>query len=62
MTWLYFLNYFILQWFFVRLMRINHINDKTGEIYKTDYRMLYYVYPMTGWHNEYKYIFKKRDK
>ena len=55
MTWLYFLNYFILQWFFVRLMRVNHINDTTGEIYKTDYRFMHFVYPMTG------YVFKKEE-
>ena len=61
MTWLYFLNYFILQWFFVRLMRVNHINDTTGEIYKTDYRFMHFVYPMTGWNDEYEYVFKKEE-
>lgn len=58
-TWLFFLNYFILQWFFVRLARFG-INQN-GKFVQTSWGWLTWVYPLTGWSTEYKYCpWKKR--
>ena len=58
MTKLKFLNYFILQWFFVRLAKI--VDTKTKKI--LGYKLLSGVVPTTGWGTDYKYIFNKEKK
>lgn len=59
MTWLYFLNLFILQWFFVRLVRIVYTVDITGETTTTKYKFAFGIYPLTGWNTPYKFIDEK---
>ena len=54
MTWLYLLNYCILQWFFVRLARV--IDDQTGKTIK--FKFIYWIVPTTGWNTDFKYIKK----
>jgi len=57
MSILGFLNYFILQWFFIRLAKI--IDDKTGKIIK--WTILKWPYPLSGWGKKsYRYIGGKR--
>lgn len=53
-TWLGWLNIIILQWLFIRLARVV---DKDGNT--ESYCILKYVWPTTGWKNDYKYLFKK---
>jgi|JI9StandDraft_2_1071091.scaffolds.fasta_scaffold127584_4 hypothetical protein len=59
MTWLYFLNLFILQWFFIRLVRIIYTNDISGETTNVKYKFAFGIYPLTGWRTPYKFINKK---
>ena len=56
-TWLGYLNFFVLQWFFIRLAKVK---DKDNG--KIKYILLYFVVPNTGWHNNYKYVKIKRNK
>ena len=51
-SWLFYLNFLILQWFFVRLGRI--VNRKTGEI--EGWRFLGIVVPLTGWWGRYIFV------
>ena len=64
MSWLYFLNYYIFQWLFIRLIRIEHINDFTGKVFLIKYSFLFGVYPLTGWDDNetYKYTFFNNSK
>lgn len=50
MTWLYFINWFILQWFFIRLVRICEDGATVG------FAIIAGVVPTTGWNNCYKYF------
>lgn len=74
MTRLYFINFFILQWFFVRLARCEKIHSynyeshvgpdgiKEGRItemkYKRYYCLMGFVLPGTGWQTPYIYTGK----
>lgn len=58
MTWLYFLNYFILQWFFIRLAKIQDNGCLLGYHYKNKYKILKWIIPLTGWKNNYKFLNK----
>lgn len=49
-TWVYYINYYLLQWLFIRLGRIVE-NKKT-----IGFRILYGIIPMTGWTSDYKVI------
>jgi hypothetical protein len=51
MTLLKFINYFILQWFFIRLCK--EVNNE-GLI--TNWGIMTKVYPLSGWNNSYKFI------
>lgn len=58
MSWLFILNYFILQWLFIRLCKI--IEDNTKQI--KGYNIMIGVYPLSGWgEKKYKY-FNKENK
>jgi len=58
MTWLGILNYYILQWFFIRLAKV--VDTKTGKIEK--WFILKWVFPFSGWNGKpWKYIGKKRN-
>jgi hypothetical protein len=71
MTWLKFINVFILQWFFVRLTK-HASKDKNGNYTVLDALSIqYWILPLTGWWSNYKrlgkgcqfwYIYKKRGK
>ena len=77
-SWLGYLNFFILQWFFIRLAKYKEILDyqleevsicKHGlEIggkckeFKWKYRILKWVLPLTGWWNNYKYLGNRQNK
>ena len=52
MTWLYFLNAGVLQWFFVRLARV--VDVETGK--QQGWRLLRWVVPCTGWSTSYRYV------
>jgi len=54
-TWLKFLNFFVLQWFFVRLQRV--AIAKTNEIIGYDW--LLGVVPLTGWWSDYIFLGQK---
>ena len=49
-SWLGYLNFLILQWFFIRLVK--HVEN--GKVVK--YSILKKVMPLTGWWNDYKYF------
>ena len=51
-TWLFYLNYLILQWFFIRLAR--KIDKNTGN--QIGWTVLKFVVPMSGWNTDYKFI------
>ena len=57
-TWLGFFNFFILQWFFIRLFKYNIeiSNEDVPEIWK--YKIIKWIIPLTGWNNDYKYLNK----
>lgn len=52
MSWLGYLNFLVLQWFFVRLARIQDV--ETGKT--VGYKFLKRIVPLTGWWSEYKYL------
>ena len=49
MSWLGWLNFIVLQWFFVRLARIVDVESKKTIGWKLDKRII----PLTGWWNNY---------
>ena len=73
-SWLGYLNFFILQWVFIRLTKYKEINEfqftkvslcneglSVGGIIKKSkwkFRILKWILPLTGWWNDYKYINK----
>lgn len=50
-TWLGLLNFFVLQWFWIRLAK--SVNRETGKI--EYWTIMYGVYPTTGWDGKFKY-------
>jgi hypothetical protein len=78
MTWLGFFNYFVLQWFFIRLARVKRVVDyeldhiaflpdreieSSGRaITKTKYKILKWIVPLSGWETDYKYIKIRKSK
>ena len=50
-----FLNFYILQWFFIRLARVGYIDMEDGKFKQTGWQWLKGVYPLTGWWNDYKW-------
>jgi len=54
-TWLEFLNKFILQWFFIRLAKVV---DEDGDI--IFWTILKWIIPCTGWGAPYKYLGKSK--
>lgn len=79
MTWLGFLNFFVLQWFGVRLERFGErrpipgdiagawlfaLGDITEQQYRsqivwTGWRLLRWVWPLTGWWSDYRWIARR---
>lgn len=55
MTWLRFVNYYILQWFCIRLAKVVDTDGPhKGKI--TGWQILYPIHPISGWRNEYRYL------
>jgi hypothetical protein len=57
LSWLGKLNFFIIQWFFIRIGKIG--NNVNGKFIQTGWTLVKYPYPLTGWWNDYKYLYKK---
>lgn len=53
MSWLGNVNYYVFQWFFFRLAK--EIDPQTK---KTKRWLLIFVWPRTGWENDYRYWWK----
>lgn len=53
---LYYLNFIILQWFFIRLARV--CKEENGKWVQTGWTIFRYPIPLTGWWNNYKFIYK----
>ncbi len=51
MTWLEFLNRFILQWFFIRLFRV----ADTERPNEQNLRLGGWIEPLSGWDDDYKW-------
>lgn len=52
-SWLGYLNFFLLQWFFIRVARSieNEFSNKT-----VGFGIMVGIVPMTGWTNDYKFF------
>lgn len=62
MSKLFFLNYFICQWFFFRIYKYS-IGTKGSQVDDIHgYGVLFFVLPLTGWKNKYRSIGKIRIK
>lgn len=51
LTWVGMLNFFILQWLFVRLGR----EIKNGK--SKNFKLMFFILPLTGWWGDYIYLF-----
>ena len=56
MTWLKFINVFILQWLFVRLQKT--VDVESGKIVK--WQIIGLIVPCTGWFNNYIWVRRLR--
>ncbi len=63
MTWLWLLNFVVLQWFFVRLARVVNMDgwelgeDELGRGERTiGWSLMWGVWPLTGWWSRYRYV------
>ena len=54
-SWLHKLNYYILQWFCIRLAKV--VNEKGKVMY---YYIMWGIVPLTGWDGPYKYLYTKK--
>jgi hypothetical protein len=54
-SWLFYLNFLILQWFFIRLAK--KIDIRNGEYRETGLTVMRWIVPLTGWDANYKYVF-----
>lgn len=57
-TWLGRLNYLILQWFFVRLARIE--DAETGAYW--GWTLIWGAVPLTGWRTPYRWVLRRRPR
>lgn len=55
MTWLWALNFFVLQWLFIRLARVVNASGKTIR-----FCIIGPVVPLTGWWSNYVWLRRKR--
>lgn len=64
-SWLGYLNFFILQWFFVRLARVREVHQKTESFYMLEdqgWKFIRWIVPLTGWWSDYIYISEKKNE
>ena len=52
---LWFLNFFLLQWFFIRLAFVYDVRDD-GSLKYHHWMIIHGMWPLTGWWGEYKYL------
>lgn len=62
-------NFFILQWFFIRLARItrteyagSHLGDHYFRDVHEGWKILHFIVPLTGWWSNYIWIGGSRDR
>lgn len=53
MSWYGWLNFLLIQWFFVRLTKC--IDDETN---KVSWKLTYLVLPLTGWWSDYVFLYR----
>lgn len=53
MTWLATLNFFVVQWFGVRVARVAEADGTTS------WGLLRYVLPLTGWWSDYVWLWRR---
>lgn len=56
-TWLWYFNFYLLQWFFIRLVRVTDVNTKKIK----GFNVIGFILPMTGWtgwRSPYAYLVK----
>ena len=59
MTWLGWLNFIVLQWFFVRLAYVRHVGKLTQSGFEKDrysFGWIKGVWPLTGWWSDNRYL------
>jgi hypothetical protein len=61
MNWLGLLNFFIFQWFFIRIAKICQvvIEGKEEKQVISGYKIIKWILPLSGWWNDYIYLKKK---
>lgn len=55
-SWLGYLNFYILQWFCIRLGRVGKFEN--DEFVQTGWTIVRYIFPLTGWWSDYRWIKK----
>lgn len=52
LTWLFLLNFILLQWTGIRLARVTEMGKPVG------FRLVGFILPLTGWRTPYKFILR----
>lgn len=57
LSWIGYLNFFILQWIFIRVTKQVYLLDYTEKKYMPNtYKIIKWILPLTGWWNDYIYL------
>lgn len=59
MSKLEFINKVFMQWLFIRLARVRY-SDREGKINKKGWAIISFIWPLSGWTNDFKIIGKYR--
>lgn len=59
-SWLGWLNYIIFQWLCIRLTEVVD-TDKDGKEINSKFEFDYWIKPMSGWKDDFKYLGKKDE-
>lgn len=59
-SWLFYVNFFLVQWFFVRLTRVGVI--VAGNFVHSRWTVTRWVVPLTGWWSDYKFWPHRKGK
>jgi hypothetical protein len=57
-SWLFYVNFLLVQWFFVRLQSSGELVD--GKYVHREWQILRWVVPLTGWFSNYVFIGKMK--
>ena len=64
-SWLFYLNFCLLQWFGIRLARVIGTVIVNGEEMPDGiplgWKLIKWIIPMSGWDNDYKYFIKTKE-